>query len=140
VTGPGARLPAEDPRLPALQLLRPPAFILLALGCVNILFSVAGLVISALGKPLPFTVGGTPLVTPPLDVRLALAVGVGILVGALQVRGALSAMGLRRYGATIIGAAAAMAPIFPMCVPGTLVGIWMLVALRKPGVRSAFSG
>jgi hypothetical protein len=138
VSGPGPKLPESDPRLAALHLLRPPAFLLLALGIVSVGFSVAAALVVLLGHGRTFSLQGTELVIPVLDLRMVLAIGVWAMCGSLAIWGGLNAMRLRRYGWAVVGAGAALAPVFPLCIPGTLVGIWMLVALRRPGVKNAF--
>jgi hypothetical protein len=138
VSGPGPQLPERDPRTAALHLLRPPAFLLLALGIVSVVFSFGMGLVVLLGHGRSFTLQGTELVLPVLDLRMVLAITVWALCGTLTIWGGLNAMRLRRYGWAVVGAGAALAPVFPLCIPGTLVGIWMLVALRRPGVRNAF--
>ena len=63
-----------------------------------------------------------------------------IVGGGIVFAGALSMMSLRRYPLAIIGSVLAMIPMIgPCCVLGLPFGIWALVVLCQPDVRSAFS-
>ena len=64
---------------------------------------------------------------------LGIAVGVVILVGALKMKK------LENYGFAMAASIIAMIPCFsPCCLLGLPIGIWALVVLSKPEVKSAF--
>ena len=139
--GPGWTFADDDPRMPALRLLRPPAFLLLAFGTVCVLFSLFMVVLVALGVSIPV------LAEKPagmgawegLDTRLSVALAVCAFCGALVIHGALNALRLRSYGWCMVGAVAALTPLVPLCAAGIPLGLWMLLALTPKGVRSHFA-
>ena len=54
MTGPGIQLPPTDPRIRVLNLIRPPAFVLLCAGSLSILFNVLQVILFAFKIPSPF--------------------------------------------------------------------------------------
>ncbi|HET9449665.1 MAG TPA: hypothetical protein VFO83_02220 [Aggregicoccus sp.] len=141
MSGPGLELPPGDPRLLVLRHLRPPAFLLLSLGMLNLLFCALFVAALAFGLRMPWTpaeVSAEPaqVLTPSLVAVVVLS----LLWAGLSIWGALHALALRRYGLAILGAIAAMVPPSLTCSVGLPIGIWMLVVLNKQGVKSAFSG
>jgi hypothetical protein len=68
-----------------------------------------------------------------INVLIMAALSVLILVGALRMKK------LRSYGLAVTGAIVALVPcISPCCVIGLPIGIWALVVLNKPEVKSQF--
>lgn len=64
---------------------------------------------------------------------IALAVGVVILLGALKMKN------LTSYGFAMASAVLAMVPcVSPCCLVGLPIGIWAVVVLNDPAVKSAF--
>lgn len=64
---------------------------------------------------------------------LGIAVGLVILVGAMKMKK------LENYGFAMAASIIAMIPCFsPCCLLGLPIGIWALVVLSKPEVKSAF--
>jgi len=64
---------------------------------------------------------------------IGLAVGVVILLGALKMKS------LTSYGFAMASAVLAMIPcVSPCCLVGLPIGIWAVVVLNDPAVKSAF--
>lgn len=64
---------------------------------------------------------------------------VGMLVAAFVIFAALKMKGLTQWGLAVAASILAMIPcISPCCVIGLPVGIWCLVILMRPEVKSAF--
>ncbi len=140
MSGPGLALPESDPRVTALKLVRPPAFFLLCVGVLAILFNTVGLVLALLKVPSPFPPppGQEPAVLE-VTAALVLTIVAGITCGALAVWGALSAMKLRGYGLVTVGAIAAAFCLSPTACIGIPVTCWLLFTLSRPEVRKAFA-
>ena len=140
MSGPGLVLPPSDPRVPVLNRLRPPAFLLLAVGMLNIIFNLAGLVFAIFKIP-------SPLPPPPGEPPFVLELSVGFVVwilascvcAAVSIWGALNAMRLRGFAMAIMGALTATFPLSPTCIAGVIVAPWMLFTLLRPEVRKTFS-
>ena len=64
---------------------------------------------------------------------------IGILVSGVIFLGAMKMKKLESYGFAMAATIIAMVPCFsPCCVLGLPIGIWALVVLLKPEVKSAF--
>jgi hypothetical protein len=140
MSGPGLNVPQGDPRLPALRRLRPPAFLLLCVGVLDILFCVGVLVAIALGVQMP--TGADPSVVEqaqPVTWSLILTILGAVVARALSVWGAWSAFSLRNWGLVVVGAVTAMLPLAPACCMGVPVGAWMLFTINAPEVRQHFT-
>ncbi len=134
-------LPTSDPRLLVLRHLRPPAFLLLCVGLLNVVFWLALTAAVICGITLPWAQGGpAPAPGAAPDTSLVVGVGLALLWAAITIWGAVHALTLRRYGLAILGAVAAMVPPSLTCSVGLPIAIWMLVVLNKQGVKAAFSG
>jgi hypothetical protein len=140
MSGPGLDLPRSDPRYPALSMVRAPAFLLLCVGSLNILFCVVLLVLAALGVPslLPPEPGTQPA---PMEFSLTLLLqaGAAIICGILSTWGAMSALHLRGYGLAIVGAITASFCLSPTVCIGIPATCWLLYILSRPDVRPAFA-
>ena len=76
------------------------------------------------------------MLTGPLGVVLGV---IGILVSGVILFGALKMKKLESYGLAMTASIIAMIPCFsPCCLLGLPIGIWALVVLSKPEVKSAF--
>ncbi len=63
----------------------------------------------------------------------------GVASGVIVIAGAVSMMSLRRYPLAVTAAVLSMIPmISPCCLLGLPFGIWSLIVLLQPDVRSAF--
>jgi hypothetical protein len=132
----------NDPRLPALRRVRPPAFLLLCVGSLNTLFCLVSLVIAgalALGWQPPEKAA---LVLQNLQQQnswaLILTIAGAVVAGVLSIWGALSAFSLRGWGLVVVGSVTSMFPLTPTCCLGVFVGAWMLWVLSQPEVRQHF--
>ena len=64
---------------------------------------------------------------------------IGILLSVLILMGALKMKKLESYGLAIAASIVAMIPcLSPCCLLGLPIGIWALVVLNKPEIKSAF--
>ena len=64
---------------------------------------------------------------------------IGILVSGVILLGGLKMKKLESYGLAMTASIIAMIPCFsPCCLIGLPIGIWALVVLSKPEVKSAF--
>jgi hypothetical protein len=141
--GPFLDLPDSDPRMLVLRHLRPPAFLLLCVGLLNVVFCLALAAAVIFGFTLPWAQGGAgaaPTSGTGPDMSMVVGVALALLWAGLTVWGALHALTLRRYGLAILGAVAAMVPPSLTCFVGLPIAIWALVVLNKQGVKAAFSG
>jgi hypothetical protein len=140
MSGPGLDLPTTDPRLFALRLVRPPAFLLLCVGVLAILFNTVGLVLALVGVPSPFPPpeGQQPAVIE-VTPALVLTIMAGVTCGVLSVWGALSAMKLKGYGLVTVGAITAAFCLSPTACIGIPVTCWLLFTLSRQEVRKAFA-
>jgi hypothetical protein len=140
MSGPGLTLPPTDPRLPILNLVRPPAFLMLAVGVLNVLFSLFGLALAIFRIPSPIqpAPGQAPFVIE-LSLGFGVMVAASLICSAVTIWGALNAFRLRGYAMAIMGALTAVFPLSPTCVAGVLVTPWMLFTLSRPEVRKNFA-
>jgi hypothetical protein len=141
MSGPGLNLPKDDPRYPALSLVRGPAFLLLCVGTLNLILSFVFLVFAAL------TASGLEVVPQGWIAGLkeysplafGLSAGAAILCGVLSVWGALSALNLRGWGLAMVGAITSSFCMSPTVCVGIPAMCWMLFILSRPDVRKAFT-
>jgi hypothetical protein len=138
MSGPGLNVPLNDPRLPALRRLRPPAFLLLCVGSLNILLCLMALAAMLLGYRL-LPAQGPEAAAEPVTVPLLLTALGAIVSGALTIWGALSAFSLRSWGLVVVGAVTAVFPLTPTCCLGAPFAAWMLWVLSMPEVKQHFS-
>lgn len=132
---PGWRGPEERVRGPAIGLL-----VTAGLGIVTNLF---GLIWYLMGQPLgklPAELGNE--VAEKL-VQLSSMLGIfgsllGLAISALVAYGAVQMLKLRSYGWSMAASILALIPCTsPCCLVGLPIGIWALVVLSQPGVKTA---
>ena len=76
------------------------------------------------------------MLTGPVGVALGV---VGILVSVVILLGAMKMKKLESYGLAMAASIIAMIPcLSPCCLLGLPIGIWAVVVLSKPEVKSAF--
>jgi len=64
---------------------------------------------------------------------------IGLVVSGVIFFGAMKMKSLENYGLAMAASIIAMIPCFsPCCLLGLPIGIWALVVLTKPDVKSAF--
>ncbi len=148
---PGAP-PAFTPGTPyaatpdALQQVQGPAIGLLVTAILGILYQILNIVLTALGVTMNAfqqgQAGGQEM--PPWVQTMSGGVGMvfgilGIVLGVVVLLGALKMKKLEHYTFAIIATVTAMVPcISPCCLLGLPIGIWALVVLNKPEVKSSF--
>ena len=71
----------------------------------------------------------------PVGVALGI---IGILVNLVILLGAVKMKKLESYGLAMAASIIAMIPCQPCCLLGLPFGIWAVVVLSKPEVKSAF--
>jgi hypothetical protein len=128
----------------ARQQLNGPAIGLIATGALGILQAVGGMLTNLLGAGLGgANFGAAPeleriigLLSGTLGTALylvSLAISLFVLYGGLRLRK------LQNYGLCIVASVLALFPCTsPCCCIGLPVGIWALVVLNRPEVRSQF--
>ncbi|MFY0578478.1 hypothetical protein ACN28S_33025 [Cystobacter fuscus] len=132
MSGPGLNVPLNDPRLPTLRRVRPPAFLLLCTGILDILFWVA-MVILHLSRVGNFVVPADQF-WPFLFNIMGALVARGITIWA-----ALNIVNLKKWGIGMVGSLTVMLPLAPACCFGVPVGAWMLFVLNDTDVRKHFT-
>jgi hypothetical protein len=139
MSGPGPQLAPEDPRYKTFEIVRFPAFFLLIVGVLHVVFSLLGASLAAFKVASPFSTPGQAPVVLDFSLGFTLAILGGVLCGLLAIWGALNAMSLKGYGLATVGAICAMYTLTPGCFIGVPVAVWMLFTLRREGVREAFA-
>jgi hypothetical protein len=131
-------------RARAKEMVSGPAIGLIVTAILGISASVIGIVWIVFGMGFgPPLHGMTPeaarmfrLLMGPVGIA---ARGIGIVVCLLILFGALRMQKLANYGLALTAAIVAMVPcISPCCLIGLPIGIWALVVLGKPEVKSQF--
>jgi hypothetical protein len=118
-----------------------PAMLLMATAGLTGALQMA-IVIVNLAAPGWLSVGNMSITILGMNIGLAGGVlgGVGVLIAAFVVYGALCMMRLRSYGMALGASIAIMVPILsPCCLLGLPVGILGILVLRSPGVKAAFT-
>lgn len=130
----------------ALSLINGPATGLLITGILGAVGAVAGMIVNALGVGTrAFQAGRGGNAAAERMVQM-MAGGAGVFsalvhiaLAALIIYGALQMKKLVNYKLCMAAAIIALAPcVSPCCLVGLPVGIWALVMLNKPEVKSAF--
>lgn len=129
---------------PAAQVSGP-SIGLLVTGIIGGVFSVIGLFMSFLGTSLSSLLADR---FDEFDERYVeiyegaagiASAFIGILVAALIIYAALKMKELNQYGLCVAASILAMIPcISPCCIIGLPIGIWCLIVLTKPEIKTAF--
>ena len=123
---PAPRIPRAHPVGPATrQAVRGPGIALTATGCVAAVVMSVGVVQMVRGT-------GTPAYLDAVVLACFIAAGVVVALAGVAL------LSLRRYWLVVLGSVLAMVGLFFMSAVGLPVGIWSLIVLRRPEVRSAF--
>jgi hypothetical protein len=132
----------------ALQLVRGPVIGLKITAIVGLVLVAAGLVINLLTLS-GYDIGLQKIQNPQLQ-KLFTKVGGGLgivqdiiggVMGVIVLIGAAKMQKLQNYQFALTASIVAMVPcISPCCVFGLPFGIWALVVLNKPEVKSQFGG
>lgn len=146
---PGAP-PAFPPNVPyttasdAMQQVQGPAIGLIVTAVLGFLVGVSSLLMNALGLTLGAAGIGETDDVPAWANMLSGGVGImssllGLVMSVIILLGALKMKKLESYTFAIIATVIAMVPcISPCCLVGLPIGIWALVVMNKPEVKSAF--
>ncbi len=138
---------ASGGRDAALQLVKGPAIGLKVTAIVGLVLIAVGLVINVLALS-GFHIGLQRIYDPQMQKLLnTLGGGLGIvqdiiggIMGVIVLIGAAKMQKLQNYQFALTTSIVAMVPcISPCCVFGLPFGIWALVVLNKPEVKSQFS-
>lgn len=141
MSGPGLNLPKDDPRYLPLRMVRPPAFLLLCVGTLNLVLCF--FVLAAAG----LTASGALTLSPELTASLKeyslasflLPAVAAVICGILSVWGAISVLNLRGWGLGMVGAITASFCLSPTVCVGIPATCWLLFILSRPDVRKAFT-
>jgi hypothetical protein len=143
---PGA--PGPGSRAAALEQVNAPAILLMVTAGLGVVMSLVGLAQTVMGgNQLPPELLDDPNIAQYRSIIQA-AQGIGgfanvltLLLSGLTFFGALKMRKLENFGLSMAAAIIAIIPCFgPCCCLGIPVGIWSLVVLNKPEVKSAFRG
>ena len=136
---------SADPRARAMQMVSAPAIGLMVTAGLGIAGGLVGLIIN-------LSLMGRMQSMPGVDPELARIIQmvsygpigiatklIGMAVGALILFGAIRMQKLTSHGLAMTAAIVAIVPCFsPCCLLGIPFGIWALVVLSRPEVRSQF--
>ena len=141
--------PGAPPSLPTMSAPAPqvaeriqgPAIGLMAVAGIGALLQIASLILHVAGSSL-LASGRMPnqawanMFSGTIGVVSAI---IGLLVSGVIFFGAMKMKSLENYGLAMAASIIAMIPCFsPCCLLGLPIGIWALVTLTKPEVKSAF--
>lgn len=145
----GVPMAGADVRARALQDVTGPAIGLMVTAALGILASLVGIAMNVLGVSMSsmqnFNASGQNAEMMRVMQMFAGTMGIviriiGILVGVFIFYGALKMKKLENYSICMGASIVAMIPcISPCCLIGLPIGIWALVVLNKPEVKSSFS-
>ena len=115
-----------------------PAIGLLVLGIIEILVNVLSIIVNLAGATI-FASRQDDAMVRMFSGTIGIASGVlGILLAALIIFGAIKMKRLESYALAMTASIVAMLPCSFCCVIGLPIGIWALVVLSKPEVKSSF--
>jgi hypothetical protein len=101
---------------------------------ISMVMNLAGASLMA-NRPMPNQPPWLNMMSGTVGVATAI---LGILLAALILIGALKMKKLESYGFAMTASIVAMLPCSLCCLFGLPIGIWALVVLSKPEVKSAF--
>ena len=132
-------VPASDPV--GAELVNGPAVGLIVVAIIGVILQIISLIFNLAGAS--FLAGSrmpneawANMFSGPAGMASSI---VGILVSGVILFGGMKMKKLESYGLAMTASIIAMIPCFsPCCVIGLPIGIWALVVLSKPEVKSAF--
>jgi hypothetical protein len=137
----GAPSQTPPPAPDAMSRVNGPAIGLMAAGGLMVAGNLLGLLLNILGVGAGAMGGGDQAIANMMSGTVGIisnllgtALGVVVLLGALKMRQ------LQSYSFAMASAIIAMLPCSCCCVIGLPIGIWGLVVLLKPEIKSAFTG
>jgi hypothetical protein len=139
-SGQGYYNPAEAAAVAAARVSGP-ATALLITGWLGIVLQACGFLGNVVQLGMQANIRRQPQVMPfEMSAGIGVFFGIiGIGIGVLIIVGASKMKKLESYGTAMAGAIVAMIPCMsPCCLLGLPFGIWALVVLNDPAVKSAF--
>jgi GYF domain 2 len=140
--GPGPIMPVQPILQPAAaEQVNGPAIGLIVVAILGALVQIASLIMHVAGASI---LASSRMPNNPWANMFSGTVGVvtgvvGLVVSGVILTGAIKMKKLESYGFAMASTIIAMIPCFsPCCLLGLPIGIWALVVLLKPEVKSAF--
>jgi hypothetical protein len=132
--------PAPDPYY-AANKVKPPALTLLIVTSVMMVLVVLGLLLNLVGMGMGAAANNSEGASLMFQGVFGLVQGlIGLAVGAFVIYGSQQMMKLQSYSLATAACIVSMVPcISPCCITGIPLGIWGLVVLNDPLVKSAFT-
>jgi hypothetical protein len=117
-----------------------PAIGLIIVGILEVLGNAVGLICNLIGYSfLTATQGQNQALANMMSGTVGVVTSIiGMLLAGLVVFGAFKMKNLENYGLAMTASIVAMLPCSLCCVVGLPIGIWSLVVLSKPEVKSVF--
>jgi hypothetical protein len=125
----------------AAQLVKGPAIGLIVTAVLGALVQIASLIMHLAGATFPAhnEMPNQAWVSFMSGTVGAIASVIGLIVSVVILLGALKMQKLQNYGFAMAASIIAMIPCFsPCCLLGLPIGIWAIIVLSKPEVKSAF--
>jgi len=129
----------------ASQLIAGPAIGLIVTAALGAVAQLLGLLSRVLGFGMSGLNAQNREALPEWFIAMSGSVGIaaniiGMLMAVVVFMGALKMKNLQNYGFAMTAAIVAMVPcVSPCCWIGLPIGLWALIVLNKPEVKSAFS-
>lgn len=129
-------------RAAAIDQLKGPAICLMVTAGIGAAFQVLGLVVNLTGAGFGALARGNQGMPNLLSGGIGAVLNViGLIMSVVVFMGASKMKNAESYGFAMAAAIIAMIPcVSPCCLLGLPFGIWALVVLMKPEVKSAFAG
>jgi hypothetical protein len=128
----------------ARDALNVPAVLLMVSGGIGVLLRLAGMVGGGSSRQMmdqlardPNTARIAEMFSGPMNIVVNL---IGVALSAFVIFGALKMRNLQGHGLALGAAIVSIIPCSGCCCIGLPVGIWALVLLLKPEVKSQFQG
>ena len=137
---PGIAAASPAPSAAAAALVNGPAIGLIVVAVLGALLQIVSIIKNlVVGSAISGNVqlpAFVKMLSGPVGVVLGI---IGILVSVVILLGAMKMKKLESYGLAMAASIIAMIPCFsPCCLLGLPIGIWAVVVLSKPEVKSAF--
>jgi hypothetical protein len=133
---------APPPGAPPRQQVNGPAIAIMVVAGAAAFFTLLSLILQLAGVAIPGMPGGA---APGEQMFQFMTGAVGILMGVLALAvygvaiwGALQMRELKNWQLSVVSSILVMLPCSLCCIFGLPVGIWSLVVLMRPEVKSAF--
>jgi len=140
-----SQVPPAGPAPDAAEQVKVPAILLMVVGGILLAWSLMSLAMNLLGVGLG-AAGAAAADDPAAGVANMMSgtLGVagaifGLAIGGLIIFGALKMQKLENYGISLAATIVAMVPCHICCIIGLPVGIYSLIVLMKPEIKTAFT-